>query len=152
MPLYLLLGKGARLERRLALSAYRAFMGPARGNSIFCPASVTLHHDVFLVHYRIIYCASQPRVDIPWTSAFGCVTGNVPEIAFFFAIRAYVRRRGRRDQKPALAAFPESEAALGAYITCEFAFSRVTTVGAHQFLLFVCHAYASLLIKLTAIP
>jgi hypothetical protein len=95
---------------------------------------------------------SKARVEIPWTSAFRYVTGNIPEVTFFLAIRARVRRRGRCNQESALAAFPEGEAAFGANITREFAFSRVTTVGTHHFLLFIDHPYLSLLIKWAAIP
>jgi hypothetical protein len=107
---------------------------PIRGDPVFDTAGRASGYDVFCGHRFMIRL--KPGVHIAWPTALGGVACDINKLAFFLATRTNLRRGGRRYPETAAFAFPESHAALGAYISIKTAVSRITALSAHHLFLF----------------
>jgi hypothetical protein len=83
--------------------------------------------------------ALKTGVDTPRPAAFRRITGNIAELAIFFALRTYIRRSGRRDGITAPLALPECQAATRTDIPDEFTGGRVATQGTFHLFVFLLH-------------
>ncbi len=54
----------------------------------------------------------QPGINVPRSTTFRLVTGDIEEITLFFAFRTGVRRTSRSNQVTTLTTFPVGHAAL----------------------------------------
>ncbi len=68
------------------------------------------------------------RIDASLSATVGCIAGDIEEFAFLLAFRAYLRRPGSGDQKPALATFPVRQPTLWAYISFESPLTSIPAV------------------------
>lgn len=81
----------------------------------------------------------QSSINVPWTSALWNVASDIYEFPFVLTFRAGIRGHRCRNEKPAIAAFPIGQAAIGTYIAGKPSRSGITTVRAHPLILLGFH-------------